>query len=192
MTGGGPKPPIHRLTPKVDQSGASLITAMIILVLIALAVVSAYVISSSNLLVVGNVQRSLEAKAAGLRALEQAVSSQIQTIPALNLGDTTTAWSQPGTQLIDIDGNNQNDFQVDVTRGSCVEAVLLTQGYQAGSGTSVTLGDGYNPFIAYDTLWEFNAQVTDLLGGGASVKLTMGVRIMLTQAQLEAYCPAPS
>lgn len=172
--------------------GAALLIAMILLTLIALAVLSAYSLSASNFLVVGNVQRSEEAQAAGMRSVEASISSQIKALPALVEGaPSPPAWPVVDTRNEDVDGDGNSDFEVSLARFRCLESVLLTDAPQSGTSTSVTLTGNWTPFVAYDTLWEFEADVRDLRGDGSRLTVVVGVRVQLTKAQWDAYCPAP-
>lgn len=155
------------------QSGATLVIALIILVLISLAVVSAFNLTSSNLRSVTNVQYRNEAIASANAGIEEVVG-----------GSFLTALGSTNTKHIDVDKDGKSDYDVTVTIPSCPlrvrrVSVDAPSGYELGDGTS-SLGG------TYVADYELRATVTDT-NTSASVAVREGVRVPLTETQYNSY-----
>ena len=159
-----------------DQRGATLVVSLIMLVLISLLVTGAFTMSSTNLKAVGNMQSRNEAIAAGNKAIEQVVSSPFTDAPAAELID------------VDIDNNGATDYQVNFAAPTCVSASRLAS--TAAPPSSVTLGPAFAVATSqfYETVWDLDANVMDLSGGGATARIRQGVRVILSQIQYNAVC----
>ncbi len=97
----------HRQPRRGRQRGATLAVALIFLVLMSLFAVSAFLGSSTNLRVVGNMQVRQEALAAAQVAIEQTISSiQFAEAPAAVAGNPVN---------VDTDGNSVTDYVVRMT-----------------------------------------------------------------------------
>ena len=177
-----------RYPPLRIQRGVTLIVGLIMLVVITLMVTSAFLLSTTNLKAVANVQFRDEAIAASNLAVEDVLSS---LLPA---GSTV----RPPQQTIQVDLNNDanTDYTVqvidpehptDTSRGPvCIRATVVPVASAAGTGSSVSLSlEPPNP--DYNTVWDIFATVTDA-ASGASVTIRQGVRVLLTQAQKDAVC----
>jgi hypothetical protein len=160
----------------VSQRGATLVVGLIMLVLITLLVTSAFMLSSSNLRSVGNMQNRNEAIAAANKAIEQVVSSPFTDAPAAEAID------------VDIDNDNTTDYVVNFAAPTCVSASLLPGA--AAPPSSITLGPAFSPASTafYESVWDLDANVVDSNDSGASVRVRQGVRVLLTEAQLNAVC----
>ena len=173
---------VHQATSLQRQQGASLIVGLILLTLIAMAVSTAFMLSSTNLKAVSNMQRHDEALAAANDAVEAVISTQLKTVG--------TVFNAPvaDQRLVDIDRDGVNDYTVNVDQPVCLEAVLASAGSSSGAGTSVTLGSGYSSSVSYRTLWEILATATDTRSG-AKVVVRQGIRVTLNDQQKTDYCP---
>jgi len=164
------------------QRGVTLVVGLVMLVVITLMVTSAFMLSTSNLKAVANVQFRDEAVAAANVAIEKVVGD-------LFVGGTKVP---PAAQVIPIDLNNDGvtDYQASVASATCVRAdpELPSGTSTPGSGSSVTLVLPGGPPITYSTVWEIATNVTDPMSG-ASVVVRQGVRAKLTEAQKLAACP---
>ena len=182
-------------TPRTAQRqrGMALIIGMIMLVLITLAVTTAFNVSSSNLKSVGNLQTRNEAVAAANRAIEEVASSLL--VPNSD-GSPSTTPPQQTVSLVDINNDGITDYTVVVAPPVCVRATKaidtaggtvigpsgITGGASStGSGLS-TLPDQYN------SVWDISTTVTDATTGAATA-VRQGVRALLNKAQFEALCP---
>lgn len=77
------------------QIGATLITALIMLIVLTLLVVSGIRASNTNLRIVGNMQMQEEAVAAVQQAIEKAVSTPVFDVSAQTVGSYTVRFSPP-------------------------------------------------------------------------------------------------
>ena len=142
-----------------SQRGATLLIALILLVMITLFVTSMIQLSSTNLKVVGNMQsqRSLEASA------QQAVEGSISTITFFNDAIGNTGQWPTGTNSVN---QTVNGYTVAITRPTCISSTTAT-GYSATSNISPE-----------DTNWEIAANATDGVTG-AQINMTQGVKMRL-------------
>ena len=159
-----------------SQNGATLIVGLIMLVLITLLVTSAFTLSTSGLKSVGNMQSRDEAIAAGNKAIEQVVSSPFTASPA---GDTI---------LIDLNNDGITDYVVTVNTPICVSVAEIPGTTVAPS--SMSLGSAFSTSTSnlFETVWDLDASVTDPNGSGAAVRVHQGVRLLLSQTQVDAVC----
>lgn len=153
------------------QSGITLFMGMIMLVLITLMVTSAFMLSNTNLMAVGNMQAKDEAIAAANVAIEEMLNS-----------DFTGA---PSAEDIDVDMNNDGttDYIVAVAKPVCISAAIDNEGEKS----SVSLPNITKP--SWNTMWSFEAVVNDTKTG-ASATVNTGVRVLLTLTpqELVAKC----
>jgi hypothetical protein len=159
-----------------SQRGATLVVGLIMLVLITLLVTSAFTLSTSGLKSVGNMQARDEAIAAGNKAIEQVVSSPFTNSPA---GESYN---------IDLNNDGITDYVVVFNTPTCVSVAEIPGTIVAPS--SISLGSTFNPSTSnlYETVWDLDANVTDPHGSGAAVRVHQGVRVLLTQTQVQAVC----
>lgn len=168
-----------RATFPSSQRGITLVIGLIMLVVITLVITTAFTLSHSNFLSVGNMQRRDEALAAVNQAIEKKIESTDFTI-------TPTG----GTTTVDIDNDGQDDYIVTFAAPTCVRA------YQAitTSLSSVTLGASMSSSSMWDTIWEIDATVQEsrsgaaITGSGATAHVKEGIRVLLTNSQKSAVC----
>ena len=140
------------------HSGGALIVSLIMLLVITLMVTSAIRSSSTNLLVVGNMQVQVEAIAAADQAINQVMSS------AAIFNNTPAGQTVP----VDINNDGTTDYSVLVSAPTCVAMIPV-------GGTSALLS---NLLSTNDTYWDVVATVSDTRTG-ASIVLHEGVKIRL-------------
>lgn len=162
---------MKQMTLMRTQRGATLIIALIMLLLFTLMVTSAFSLSSTNLKAVGNMQMRDESIAAANVALEQIISSSFTTAPA--------------AQNIEIDLNNNGtpDYLVALAQPVCIRASEASP----AALSSVALAAMSSSSI-WNTVWSLDATVNDPVSG-ASVRVRSGVRVLLSQAEKNAVCP---
>lgn len=165
--------------PPNRQRGATLLVAMIFLVLISLFAISAYKSSTSQLRVVGNMQARQEAIAAAQQAIEQTISSsQFITNPTAAVSLTT-----------DIDANGVPDYTATLTptprcyRAQPVNSSQLDPTVPANLVCLTGLGG----IPCVDTEWDVSAEVVDEKTG-ASVTVHQGVEVRLWDFEAESFC----
>jgi hypothetical protein len=159
------------------QHGATLIVGLIMLVLITLLVTSAFTLSTSGLKSVGNMQFRDEAIAAGNKAIEQVVSSPFTNSP---VGESI---------IIDLNNDGITDYLVTLNTPTCVSVAQIPDTTVPLSSGSLGPGFGSSTSTLYETVWDLDANVTDPNGSGAAVRVHQGVRVLLTQTQVQTVCP---
>ncbi len=152
-----------------SQRGATLLVAMVMLVLLTLMVSSAFTLSTTNLKSVNNMQMREEAMAAANSAIELVISSAFTTSPA-------------GEEIaIDMNNNGTTDYTVTVAAPQCVSYTLA----ESASASSVTLGVMSDK--TWDTLWDIEATVNDA-ASGANMTVRQGILVRLADAQKTNLC----
>ena len=179
------------------QRGATLVVALIFLILMGLFAISAFNGSMTNLRVVDNMQSRQEAVGAAQVALETTLSSsQFSTNP-----DNVAA----NPVQVDVDGNGSIDYQVRMTpRPSCYRAkpiktveldpgtpadlacmksgVVTTGGLEEESG-----GAAAGNSLCANTEWNVRAEVADARTG-AKVAVNQGVAIRVLETDAANAC----
>lgn len=152
------------------QDGVTLIVALIMLMLFTLMISSTFMLSSTNLKAVGNMQSRSEVIAAGNMAI--------------NLVLSTPFTSAPEAEQVEVDLNDDGteDYTVAIAEPVCVQASLA----DATAPSSVTLPTMSNS--TWNTVWEIRASVSDPISGASAV-VRSGVRVLLTQAEKNTVCP---
>lgn len=150
------------------QRGATLIVALIMLLLFTLLVSGAFRLSGTNLQAVGNMQVREE----GLAAAEQAIEGIIPT-------DFIDAGTQ--TPTIDINNDGVDDYNVVIQPPACIKVSLA----QATAQSSVQLAALSSN--TWNTVWEIVATATDQRTS-TSVTIRTGIRVLLTDALKNAHC----
>jgi hypothetical protein len=159
------------------QGGAiTILIAMIMLVVITVMVVTAFSLSTINLKAVGNVQVREEALAAAQIVIEQTIASPFVDDP--NAAAVTDLPIDIYNGAIDGD-----EYLVTLAVPRSVRAVQAA----VTTASSVTL-PGMTSVSAYNTIWELDATATESTTG-AKVRVLQGVRILLSQTELDVVCP---
>jgi Tfp pilus assembly protein PilX len=159
------------------QSGAALVVGMIMLVLITLMLVTALNLGTTNFRAMTNMQFRSEAIAASNKAIEQVISSPFTAAPAAE------------TINVDLDNDTNRDYRVQIAMPQCVYAA---QAFGADP-SSLSLPVSMTASSTWNTVWDIDASVdgADVVnkGGGASVRVHAGVRVLLSEAEKDAVCP---
>lgn len=186
-------------TKRSSQQGATLIVALIFLVLMTLLAVTSFNIGKSNLQVVGNMQRQNEALNAAQEAIDAAVSKTLfaQT-PAAALPNPCGA---ANTMCVDTNGDGSSDVTVALTPvPSCIKAqtvknanLNLANAEDAGCAVGAAqnfgvAGAATGDSLCADSVWEINAVATDN-SSGASVTVTEGVAVRVSTDNIATSCP---
>lgn len=152
------------------QRGATLIIGLIMLLLFTLMVSSSFMLSSTNLKAVGNLQARNEVIAAANKAIAYVQSTAFTGTPAAD---------QVG---LDLNKDGVADYTAEVDLPECVSATQAT----SSAPSSVTL-----PTISsnsWNTVWLLRAVVNDPVTS-ATVAVRSGVRVLMTQAEKDKTCP---
>lgn len=162
-------PQPRRLLPgtrgRQRQRGATLIVAVIVLMLITMTVISAFRVSRSHTQSVANMQFRDEALAAANLVLEDVVS--LPNVETLVLANGTVA-----ARSVDINQDGVDDFQVALAVPRCIR--VETGGTDEAGQLNGVLGEVENNGLRY-VLWEVRADVTDA-ATGAEVSVVQGFR----------------
>ena len=157
------------------QRGAiTIFICMVILLFMTLMVVTAFSMSTVNLQSVGNAQTRNEAQSAAQSVIEQVVTSPFTDDPA---GAVLNGFG------VDMNGDGQADYLVDLLQPSCVRATQAN----VAVGVSVTL-PGMSAVDAWNTVWELDATAIDP-ATGTRVRVKQGVRKLLSESQKNLRCP---
>ena len=145
----------------IQQQGATLVIALIMLVMITLFAVTMVRLSNTSMQVVGNMQtqRALEATA------QHAIENKISTIAFFN--DAVDNTNQFATQNYVDDPTINPSTPVRIQKPVCVAQKEAT-GYTLGS-----------PLTPQDNVFEVKATATDSVTG-AAVELVQGFKIRMT------------
>lgn len=147
---------------KFQQIGATLITALVMLVVLTLLVISAINSSSTNLRIAGNMQMQEEVIAAAQQATEQIISSNFTAAPA------------PATIAVDINNDGIADYTANVATPVCTGSRPLTNNTpnlppqclssSTVQNTGIQFASGVNPTGTSwcdSQQWDIRTQVTD-------------------------------
>ena len=178
-----------RRARRTGQRGATLIIALIMLV--ALAMLSAWAFNGSqmNMRVVGNSQTRQEAVAAAQAAIELTISS-----PAFAVDPVAVAAS---AIPIDIDGDSNPDYQVQLTPAQQAELERSVAGDRACLGSSAAPNPGIvttgsapptGDSLCADSEWNLRGVVTDPRTN-ASAAVNQGVAIRSLSTDATNACP---
>ncbi len=156
------------------QVGATLITALVMLVVLTLLVFSAIKSSTINLRIAGNAQIQGETVAAAQQAIESVISNNFTSSPAAS------------TVIVPMGGTT---YSASVAKPGCIgsrpllnnEPILPSQCVSSGSAQST--GIRYSSSVAaggtswcYAQQWDVQANVTDP-ATGATAEIHQGVRL---------------
>ena len=163
------------------QRGATLVIGLILLTLIALAVSTAFLMSSSNLQSVGNMQRRDESIATANFASEQVISG-IQS--AISAGTPFVA----DEINVDVDRDGTNDYQILVAQPSCIEAKPIAG---SGQGNQCSINVPCNiPGGSLEILLDISAEAKDVRSAGSDSRVVVrqGIRVLIPESLKCTYC----
>ncbi len=151
------------------QRGATLVIALIFLVLVTLFAVSGVNTGVNNLRTANNQQMIVEAEFAAQQQVESVLNS---------VGPFENAATTPASTAVDVDANGDgyNDFKVTTYRPKCL-SIVPAPGYSYEFASSAPK----------DTVWEVISDAKDAVFG-ASISLRQGVKIRMP---VSAVCVNP-
>jgi len=179
------------------QRGATLIVALIVLVLLTLFAVTSFNLGKSSLQTVGNAQSRNEAMAAAQQAVEEAVSTTrlFQTPNAVILNGVASC--NDGA----ANGDDTPDITVTLTpTPTCISATpilnsALNPSLPNDAGCAIQAGQGFGvagantgSSLCSDSLWDVNAVAQDNFTG-AQYTVTQGVGVRVATDDVSATCP---
>ena len=175
------------------QVGATLLVALIMLVLITMLAVTSFRIGKANLQIACNMQQRNQAFTAAQGALDQAISStQFMATPTNAIPNPCNGVAN--TTCVDVNGDGVTDVNVAVTL-SCVwtqvipiSALQLSNPNDAGCLIGVSqqfgvVGAGNTQSLCADMLWDAQAVATDPLNNAQfAVNQGIAARVSATTA----------
>lgn len=154
---------MNRFTsPAVRQRGSTLLVALVMLVLLTLTAFSAMRASTNHVQVVGNAQFREEAIAVAQKAIENVISNN-------SFQDVT-----PAAQNVDVNGDGTVDYNVRFDEPRCISRKPTTS-----SDTNVPpvcFSDNKIKDSCVWAIWDITAEVTDLHGSEATIRIHQGVK----------------
>jgi Tfp pilus assembly protein PilX len=182
------------------QRGITLFMAMIMLVVLTLAAVTAFNLGSSSMQIVGNFQHRNDGLAAAQEAIEQALSTTrlVQAPGAIFL----TPCSGANTTCVDVNGDGTNDVTVAlVPTPTCVMAYIIKSGqlnYDTVDGQKCSVGPPVGTggikgvptgnSLCANSIWEVRAEATDN-ATQSKVTVVEGVSVRPSKDDIASYCP---
>lgn len=148
-------------TIKKRQNGATLITALIMLIVLTLLVVSGIRSSSTNLRIAGNMQMQEAAAAAAQQAIENVISTDALVATPQTVGG----------------------FNVTINNPICISATALL----AADGRPDDCQADPGIDICFRTTWQITATAIDP-NTGATAVITQGVSMMADSNQTATNC----
>lgn len=167
------------LSSRHRQRGATLIVAMIFMVILMLVVVSAIRVTNVNTRVVGNMQTQSEAFAAAQQAIEQVISYDFTKLP------------QASTVTVDINdsGKAGSTYKVNLTQPACLTVKPIKQldlditnpndqpcfatGAAQNTGIIGTMPSGNS--LCYNSMWNVQASAVPPGSTQPTIVINQGV-----------------
>jgi Tfp pilus assembly protein PilX len=182
-----------------DQRGATLVVALVMLLVMTVMVVASFRLGISNLGIVGNTQSRNQSIGAAQQTIEEAISSNLLTTSPASIFPAPC--SGPNTQCYDVDGDATNDVTVTIDPPpSCVKAETIknssldltleedrrcTLGIPQNFGTP---GGGTSNSLCSNSLWDVRAVAEDLNTRTTAV-VNQGVGLRVRTADVATSCP---
>lgn len=169
------------MKPRLKQKGVTLITALVMLVVLTLLVISAIRSSNSNLRIVGNMQLQEEAVAAAQQATEIVLSTNFTASP--------TAINMRVNPMNPADVNGAGSYQVTGPVPTCMgsrpvlnsDPNIPSECISSGTAQNTGIMFGSAPSATgtswcYDQQWDVSASVSDP-NTGANATVHQGVTL---------------
>lgn len=184
---------------KYRQSGATLFTAMIILLLLTMLVIGMFYYSKSNLQVAANMQQRNEVIDAAQNVVEQAISSSnFFTNPSSVF---TSSCTTANTLCVDTNGDGIQDITVTLTPIPSCKRIQALQNSALDISNSEDLGcivgvqqnfgvvgAASDVSMCANSLWEVTALANDAITQSQG-SVTQGVAVRIAADDASASCP---
>jgi Tfp pilus assembly protein PilX len=171
------------------QNGSTLVVALILLVVLTLFATSSFNTAKTNLMVVGNMQSSVEAANVAQQAIETTLSTtQFVTSPSNAIANP--CGGTPNTFCVDINGDTVIDYTSVLTPPpGCMyvkpimnselnvansEDLGCSAGQQQNFGVA---GASTGASLCSNTVWEITSKTTGTTGSSATVTQGVGIRV---------------
>lgn len=186
------------MTHSPRERGATLVIALMMLVLLTLFALSAMNTGTSNLKIVGNMQSRAEAMSAAQEAVETVISSPLFIANPANA--VLNPCGAANTICTDINGDGTTDYTTRLNpQPSCVTKQVIkvsdlnlatSDDVGCTTGQAQTFGvSGANTgdSLCANTVWEVTAETTSALTG-AQAAVTQGVGVRISTDNMATSC----
>ncbi len=184
---------------KIDaQRGATLVIALVMLILLTLFAVTALNTGTTNLKIVGNMQARSEAMGTAQQTIETVLSTPIFIVNPANA--VINPCGAANTVCTDINGDGISDYTTRLTpQPSCVlvrpiKVVELNLantedlGCSAGQAQQFGVAGGVTgDSLCANTVWEITAETTGV-NSGAKVTVTQGIGVRVSMDDTAGTC----
>jgi hypothetical protein len=185
------------------QRGLSLIVALIMLIVMTMTLLMLFRMSNTGTQIVGNMQFRNEALASATSAVQEVLST-VRMFAAPNLLFLDACEGSFNRRCYDLNGDGDDDVQVDVVPPSCVGGnILLNADLNLGNPfqRGCLIGESQNfgvegvatgNSLCANTIWEVRAQAGDFGASGATgarVTVVQGVGVQVRTATAQTFCP---
>ena len=182
------------------EQGATLVIALIILVLLALLGIGAYQTSITDQKASGNVQARTEALNAAQEAIETAISSRQFVVDPSNA--LTTPCEAPNTYCTDYDRDGTPEYRTRLMPApTCVTMKVIkvveldlsaSEDLGCAVGQSQTFGvagaaGSAGDSLCASTVWQVTAEAS-AVNGGAKVTVSQGVGLRVATDEMSGAC----
>lgn len=185
--------------PLSAQRGATLLVALVMLVMITLFALTTFNLGKSSLQIVGNMQQRNQAVASAQNAIEEAMSTtRFFQSPALVFLPTCAG---ANVKCYDLDGDGKPDVTVRlapspfcITQRTIPNASLdLSNPEDLGCAVGVSqtfgiAGSATGNSLCANSVWEVTAVATDATAN-ATATVTQGVAVRVSTDSVAAACP---
>lgn len=168
------------------QSGAVLLVALIMLLLVTLMAFSGYKITQSNLMVVGNLEHRDQVVAAANATLDEAISSTLFFTQPGNI--FIESCGAANTKCYDYNNDGVADVRVSVTAPRCVTVTPISNAEALRTGRMGCVIEGGQESLCAEVLWELQATAVDELTG-ARASARQGVSVWASRNNVASACP---
>ncbi|MEQ1440256.1 hypothetical protein AAG565_12925 [Fontimonas sp. SYSU GA230001] len=194
------------LTSSARERGMSLVVALIMLLMMTVTALMLFRMSNTGTQIVGNMQFRNEALASADAAIQEVLSTtrMFETPNLLFLQDCGGSFNR---RCFDLNGDQQDDVQVDVAPPSCVQVDIipnaslnLSRPNEADCAVGVAQTFGMEGAVAgnslcANTLWEVRATASDAGASqatGARMTVVQGVGVQVKTGVAVAFCAGTS
>jgi hypothetical protein len=188
------------MTPiPMHQRGMALIVGLILLAVMTLMVIASFNIGRTSLDIVGNMQQRAEAIAAANSLIQEALSTTRMFQTPNNV--ILDGCNGPNTACVDSNQDGKTDIEVAlIPVPFCVQSQTLPNAVldlndpdaaACATGAAQVFGiEGIRTgnSLCADSVWEINAQATDVVTG-TEIVVTMGAGVRVSTDDIGLTCP---
>lgn len=184
----------------IRQSGATLLVAMIMLILITMLVINTVNLGSSSLQTVSNMQHRNQAISAAEETLQSAISDK-RFFESPQTVFTAPCNGSYNTKCVDTNGDGTTDITVALSPApTCVQAKVLTNAElqmsdpeEAGCATppaqeTFGMAAPTNNSECAKSIWEIRALASDEVTQ-TTVAVTQGISVSVPKNAIDTSCP---